>query len=478
MPNKTAVIYARFSCSKQREASIEDQLRVCHEWCEREGYEVVAEYSDYAQSGRTDQRPQFQRMIANAGESDIVLVYMMDRFSRDPFDAPIYKRELSRHGVHLVSALEAIPDSPEGIIYEKLLEGLAACESRKTAIRVRRGLHGNALKAKTNGVRIFGYGRDADDHFVINETQAAFVREAFSRRLNGESCNTIARDFARRGVTSSRGKPCYFAMIQGMLRNLRYTGRYQYGDVIIEDGMPAIIDKETFERCQTVKARKQRANENWGDFKLSGRVLCGNCGHTMPGVSGRGQSGQKYEYYRCKHCDAVKPVRRDWIEPAIADHIQGILADRSQVLYIAKRIVELNNNTNLETAQRKQAESTLRKATNALRNIELAIEQGIIHPDAQQRIAELEAQQAQVRRTIAMSNRHNINPGDLAEYLQHGIMLDRAALVDAFVYQVLVTAEDVTVTLNFNTKTSDPARFTIQRVRTIEDWWTRPDSNR
>ena len=120
---KTAVIYARFSCSKQREASIDDQLRVCHDWCTREGYTVVAEYCDYAMSGRTDSRPEFQRMIANAGESDIVLVYMMDRFSRDPFDAPIYKRELERKGVRLVSSLETIPDSPEGIIYEKLLEG-------------------------------------------------------------------------------------------------------------------------------------------------------------------------------------------------------------------------------------------------------------------------------------------------------------------------------------------------------------------
>ena len=60
---KRAVIYARFSCSKQREASIDDQLRVCREWCDREGYEVVREYSDYAMSGRSDDRPQFQEIV-------------------------------------------------------------------------------------------------------------------------------------------------------------------------------------------------------------------------------------------------------------------------------------------------------------------------------------------------------------------------------------------------------------------------------
>ena len=71
---RTAVIYARFSCSKQREASIDDQLRECRAYAARQGWEVVAEYSDYAMSGRTDARPEFQRMIANAGESDYVLV--------------------------------------------------------------------------------------------------------------------------------------------------------------------------------------------------------------------------------------------------------------------------------------------------------------------------------------------------------------------------------------------------------------------
>ena len=89
---KTAVIYARFSCNKQREASIDDQLRICRQWCQRERYAIVAEYCDYAISGRTDDRPEFQRMVANAGESDIVLVYMMDRCSRGEYDAPIYKR--------------------------------------------------------------------------------------------------------------------------------------------------------------------------------------------------------------------------------------------------------------------------------------------------------------------------------------------------------------------------------------------------
>ena len=220
---KTAVIYARFSCNKQREASIDDQLRICRQWCQRERYAIVAEYCDYAISGRTDDRPEFQRMVANAGESDIVLVYMMDRFSRGEYDAPIYKRELAQHGVKLVSALEQIPDSPEGIIYEKLLEGLAACESKKTAIRTRRGMEGNALKCKTNGVRVFGYASNEADEYVINEDEAAYVREAFKRRIAKETTNSIARDFAARGVKTSQGNPCGYSMVERMVKNRSAT---------------------------------------------------------------------------------------------------------------------------------------------------------------------------------------------------------------------------------------------------------------
>lgn len=306
---KRAVIYARFSCNRQREASIEDQLRVCREWCAREGYEVAAEYCDRAVSGRTDDRPEFQRMIANAGESEIVLVYMMDRFSRGEYDAPIYKRELATHGVKLVSALEQIPDSPEGIIYEKLLEGLAACESRKTAIRTKRGMEGNALKCKTNGVRIFGYRRNGDDEYEVDEAQAAWVREAFALRLERMSMNAIAREFARRGLRTRKGNPCGQAMVQQMLRDRRYTGRYEWGGIVREGGMPAIVDEVTFMEVQGIKCRKQRSSENWGDFALAGAALCAECGRNLQGVSGRGRNNVKYEYYSCPG-SCVRNIRR------------------------------------------------------------------------------------------------------------------------------------------------------------------------
>lgn len=125
MAGKTAVLYARYSSDKQREASIDDQLRVCRDYCKAENIAIVAEYADYALSGKTDHRPEFRRMIANAPESDYVVVYMFDRFSRDRYDSATYKKMLRECGVRVISASEKVEDTPEGGLQEGMLELLS-----------------------------------------------------------------------------------------------------------------------------------------------------------------------------------------------------------------------------------------------------------------------------------------------------------------------------------------------------------------
>ncbi|KRN55074.1 hypothetical protein IV72_GL000574 [Atopobium minutum] len=474
---KTAVIYARFSCSKQREASIDDQLRVCRDWCEREEYAIVAEYCDYAMSGRTDSRPEFQRMIANAGESDIVLVYMMDRFSRDPFDAPIYKRELERKGVRLVSSLEAIPDSPEGIIYEKLLEGLAACESRKTSIRTRRGMEGNALQCKTNGVRVYGYYADENDHYAINMEQALIVREVFSRRLTGEAVSSIASDLAMRGVKTYTGRRCSPTMVNHILHNRKYTGLYSWAGIQKQDGMPRIIDDDTFNNAQVVVGKKQRKNECWGEFMLAGKIICADCGHNIIGTSGRGRKNKKYEYYACKKCK-IKPIRKEQLESLIAGEIRGLMQDRAEALRVAEMVIKAGNDKSTEDDV-KMAKKSLRQAEEGLSNILAAIEAGVIHPSAKERMRELEAQKARAERDLKELSAVRLDLQSFADFLQFGANLDDESLLDAFVYQVLLGEKELVVSLNYASvaNKNEPARLTISRVRAISEWLPGQDSN-
>jgi DNA invertase Pin-like site-specific DNA recombinase len=122
---QTAVIYARYSCDQQTEQSIEGQLRVCEEYAQRNNLLIVDTYIDRAMTGTNDNRPDFQKMIKDSAKHkwNYVIVYKLDRFSRDKYATAIHKKTLRDNGVKVLSAMENIPDSPEGIILESLLEG-------------------------------------------------------------------------------------------------------------------------------------------------------------------------------------------------------------------------------------------------------------------------------------------------------------------------------------------------------------------
>ena len=123
---KKAAIYARYSCGKQTEQSIEGQIRVINEFAQRNGYTIVTEYIDRAKSAKTANRPQFLQMISDSAKNlfDFVKVYKLDRFSRNLYDSAFYMQKLKQNGVQVVSATECLSDNPEIIITEAMLEAM------------------------------------------------------------------------------------------------------------------------------------------------------------------------------------------------------------------------------------------------------------------------------------------------------------------------------------------------------------------
>lgn len=446
----TAVIYARFSCSKQREASIDDQVRVCTEYCRREGLDVVGCYCDYAVSGRTDDRPQFQLMVERAGESDVVVVYMMDRFSRDEYDAPLYKKRLREHGVRVVSATESIPDTPEAVLIEKIYEGLAAVESAHIAERTRRGMEGNALKCKHNGVTVFGYRFAADGGYEVDDAQAELVRLAFAMRLEGETEHAIAGELARRGAVTSTGRAASPSFVHTMLKNEKYAGVYSWGGVRVEGGMPRIVDDATFAAVQRAPHAKNRKLENWGEFPLSGRAICGACGRGMCGVSGRGRKGVKYEYYRCSARCGAQPVRSDALERAVALVVRSILENRGTALAVA-HAVESHYGADDVSARIEDAKRRRDACEREVRNYVDALGKGV---DAELLTPRIEDAKRRMGAAIAdlavLEHAPRFSVDDFADFLQFSATLDDTSLVDALVYQVMVRGDDVVITLNYD----------------------------
>lgn len=125
-----AVIYARYSCDNQREESIEGQLRECKEFAERKGMTLIGTYIDRAMSAKTDNRPEFQKMIGDSSKGlfDAVIVWKLDRFARNRYDSAHNKAMLRKNGVKVISATELISDGAEGIILESVLEGYCSSQ--------------------------------------------------------------------------------------------------------------------------------------------------------------------------------------------------------------------------------------------------------------------------------------------------------------------------------------------------------------
>ena len=401
------VIYARYSAGpRQTDQSIEGQLRVCTDFCKQRGLTVIDTYCDRHISGRTDERPEFQRLIADAKRKkfEAVVVYKTDRFARNKYDSAVYKRELKRNGIQIFYAAEAIPDGPEGIILESLMEGLAEYYSAELAQKIKRGMHESALKCQSTGSgRPLGYRVDEQKRFQIDPESAQTVQTIFEQYIKGESNAAICELLNSRGLRTAQGKPFNKNSINRIIKNRKYIGEYRYHDIVVEGGMPAIISKDTFnlaqaemERRRTRKAPKSPKAE----YLLAGRLFCGHCKGPMQGVSGTGKSGNKWYYYYCgntrgknKTCDK-KQASRDRLERAVVDFTVRYILQEDVLEELARKVHAAQERQNDTASEIAFYEKKLADNKKSIANVLRAIESGAATQTLPARLQELENEQA------------------------------------------------------------------------------------
>lgn len=413
-----AVIYARYSSHAQREESIEGQLRVCHEYAAREHIDVIKEYTDSAMTGTSDQRPSFQRMIADSAKHqfEAVLVYAVDRFSRERYDAAIYRKKLKDNGVRIISVTQPIDDSPEGILLESLLEGLAEYYSKNLARGVRRGMRENALKCMAvGGVVPTGYKVDRETmKYVIDEPKAAIIREVFQLYANGNSIADICRHCNSLGYRTSRNQPFTRNSLSTILKNRKYTGLYVFEDIEIPGGMPVIVDQATFDKVQkriSMRNRIDPKKHEDTDFILTGKLFCGHCGQPMVGTSGNSKSGKTYYYYTCRvhGNDCVKRAeRKDDLEDFVIDYIVNHFLVRENVEIIAERVMDIINNDEFSATVKSindQIRDVDRRIANLMKAVEDSGEADLFMP----RIKDLKEERAQLEMDLAEENLLNLS---------------------------------------------------------------------
>ncbi|MCD7958874.1 MAG: recombinase family protein [Ruminococcus sp.] len=320
-------LYARFSSDNQRSESNDAQIRAMNQFCKQQHWQIVSTYTDEVRSATTDNRPQFQQMIADSGKGvfDIALIHKLNRFSRDRYDSAIYKKRLKKNHVRLCSVMERMDDSPESIMMESVLEGMAEYHSKNLGREVMKGMNETALQCKhTGGCTPLEFDLDESRKLVINPHEAEAVKLIFDMYTDGYGYSKIIDVLNSRGYKTKKGQDFGKNSLYEIFGSEKYTGTYVFNrasskacdgkrnnhsskdcsrTIRIENGCPQIISKELFEKVQRLcEANRRNAGRYHSKefYLLSGKVVCGICGKKMQGdLRFSGRNKNRLATYRC-----------------------------------------------------------------------------------------------------------------------------------------------------------------------------------
>ena len=454
---KRAVIYARYSCDKQTEQSIEGQLRVCNEYAKANDIQIVDKYIDQAMSGTNDKRPDFQRMLKDSKKKqwDYVIVYKFDRFSRNIFDSTVCEHELNKNGVKLLSAMEKIPDAPEGINLKSLLQSMNHYYSDELSQKVKRGMRETRLKGLFQGGQVlYGY-RVENRKIVPDETNSEIVKYIFTEYSKGKYVREIISNLKEKGITKN-GKPFEEEKVFKMLNNECYLGKYIKDGEEFNNMYPRIIDDELFNLCQSRKrVNKIGKNSIKTDYLLRKKLICGYCGYNICGECGTAKSGKIEYYYKClnrkhKSTNCKKEIlRKDFLEKLILDSIIEKLSKDEFIEQITNEIMKIQNSGQKSTL------SLLIKNKNqielTLGNIMSAVEKGIVTKTTKSRMIELETQLEELEQKILIEKVKEdvkISKEEVKKHLKKCLLLQPKELIQTLIKIIIVYDDKIEITFN------------------------------
>ena len=456
---KTAVIYARYSSDSQSEQSIEGQLRVCEDYAKQNDIMIINTYIDRAMTGTNDMRPDFQRMLRDSArrEWNYVLVYKLDRFSRNKYEATIHKNTLKNNGVKVVSAMENIPDSPEGIILESLLEGMNQYYSAELAQKVKRGMKESRLKGNYQGGGLpYGY-KVVDKKVLIDEEKAETVRFIFEQYSIGVYVKDIIMALTVRGVLYN-GKPFAKNTVYNILKNEKYSGVYYHEDERVDNMYPKIIPTHIYEtvRAKVEKNRNGRRSTK-AVYLFRHKMRCGCCGHPISADTGTARNGEVKRYYKCQGRKAYRNgceqsvYGKEALEGAIISAIIKELAKPHVINGIVKNLLKAQERYCAENPKLKTIIREKNKIDNALDNLISAIEQGIVSKTTNKRLHELEEQQEALERELIIERSKTsvkMSESFIREYYEEALRLEAPMIINMLVKEIVLYNDRIEIYFN------------------------------
>lgn len=455
---KTAVIYARYSSDSQTEQSIEGQLRVCEEYAQKNNILILNTYIDRAMTGTNDNRPDFQRMLkdSNRHEWNYVLVYKLDRFSRNKYESTIHKRTLKNNGVKLISAMENIPDTPEGIILESLLEGMNQYYSAELSQKVRRGMKETRLKGNfTGGYLIYGYSVE-NRKVVINEEQAEVVRYIFEQYSLGVYVKDIIKSLTAKGIYN-HGKPFARNTVYNILKSEKYSGIYRHDGEVFENIYPQIVPTEVYERVRAkIDENKYGKRSVEVVYLLRQKMKCGYCGMPISAETGTSKNGQVKRYYKClgrkRGSDCKKSmIGKDFLENLIVNTTIEELSRPQVMNALVKGLLDIQEQQSNGTPILKMLAKEKRQTENAIKNIMTAIENGVITNTTTKRLKELEEQQESLERQILIERSKTavkLSESDMREFYLQALELEPQMLINYLIKEIVLFDDKIEIHYN------------------------------
>ncbi|MGN0363301.1 MAG: recombinase family protein [Bilifractor sp.] len=464
-----AVVYCRYSSHGQTEQSIEGQQAAAKKYADAHGYAIIHEYIDRAKTGTNDNREEFQRMLSDCAKHQftVIIVWKVDRFGRNREEITFNKYRAKKHGVRVEYVAENISRGPEGVILESVLEGMAEYFSLQLSQNVRRGLMETAKKHHIIGRAPYGYKSGPHNEYVIDERVAPVIRLIFRKYADGYTQSEIISLLNSQGHRTSTGQEFTKNSIPKILKNERYIGTYVYRDLIHdEDSIPAIIDKETFYKCQEMLSINRRMpSHKWSytDYILTGKIFCGLCGSDMLGVSGIGKMGVKYNYYYCSNhrkkagC-TKKPVRQDWLENLIINETCKILNDPKAFDYIVEQTYAYYLKTEKQYDETEGLQKEAQSVQSAISNLTRAVEQGLPFETVKSRLEELNGQLTAINKALsekALEKSFRLTREQIEYFLGQIRDMDlterkcQRRMVETFVNSVFVFDDQIKIAFNY-----------------------------
>lgn len=360
------------------------------------------------------------------------------------------------NGVKVVSATEYIPDSPEAIILESMIEGYAEYYSAELSQKVKRGMNETRQKGNfTGGYLIYGY--KVENHkVVIDEEKAEVVRFIYEQYARGVYVKDIIKTLTEKGIFN-RGKKFAKNTVYNILKNEKYSGVYTHNGETFTNMYPQIVPTDLFEVVrQKTEQNKYGSRSVEVVYLLRNKIKCGYCGSPISAECGTAKNGEKIRYYKClgrKHkngCTKAQ-VRKEILEKYVVDNVVEQMSKPEILEKAANYLLQVQENRIKQNSVVANLVKEKRQTENAINNIMDAIEQGGQSATAMKRMRELEEKLTDIEKRLTIEKSQTafrLSKEQIIDYYKSALKKEPLQLINYFIREIQLYDDEMIIIYN------------------------------